>query len=244
MPSATEMLFALGLEDRIVGVTINCNWPPQAKAKAKIGGFFLNLEKIVSLRPDMVVMVAGAQDQSIAELRSRGLPVTTIRSGSLADILSEAERLGQLTGRTTEAEELTSGMRLRLASVEAKVRGLARPTVLVVVGTKPLVVVGENNFIADIIDLAGAENVAAGAETAYPQYSLEALLESDPEYIIFPEGLIDPAELGQDPRWQSLSAVAGGRLLFIDPDVLTRPGPRSVQAVEQIAEFIHEQETQ
>jgi iron complex transport system substrate-binding protein len=280
MPSITEMLFALGLEDRIVGVTTNCNYPPQAKRKEKVGGFFLNLEKTVSLRPDLVVMLEGAQKRDIERFKAFGLPVHTINPRSVEEVKKTLLELGDLTGTRKKAEEVVAGMDKRLSFVEYgvtlseyvdelvdstanleeeeevrveesaaenmieiveyRVLNVKQPQVLVVVGINPLVVVGGETLIDDMLSYAGAQNIAEKTKAAYPQYSFENLLVEDPDYIIFPEGLIRKEEVMKDKRWNSLRAVKKDKILFVNADILSRSGPRVVEAVEQIADFIYQ----
>jgi iron complex transport system substrate-binding protein len=235
MPSITEMLFALGLEDQIVGVTTNCNYPLEALEKEKVGGFFLNLEKVVSLKPDLIVMLEDAQ---------KGDLQNTVDPQTVIEVMGTLVELGEVTGTKEKAEEVVEGMKKRILSVEAKVSELPLKKVLIIVGYKPLIVVGGENFIDDVIRYAGAGNIAADTKAAYPQYSFEKLLDDDPDHIIIPEGVVEKKEIEGDSRWQSLEAVKNDRLLFIDADILSRPGPRVVEAIEEIAEFIHEEETQ
>lgn len=243
MPSITEMLFTLELDDRIVGVTTNCNYPAAAKKKEKVGGFFLNLEKVVLLKPDLVVMLESAQDSDIERLIEYGLPVYTVDPDSVVEVVETIEELGLLTGEEDNAEWVAGQMVKRIQAVEEKVYGLSRKRVLVIVGYKPLIVVGKDNFINDILHYAGARNLAGEAGAAYPQYSFERLLLEDPDYIIIPEGLVKREEIRKDSRWKALSAVQNDRILFINDDILSRPGPRVVEAIEEIAEFIHEKKT-
>ncbi len=244
MPSITEMLFALDLEDRIVGVTTNCDYPPEALKKEKIGGFFLNLEKVVSLKPDLLVMLEGAQKRDIKKFKDFGLPVYTINPETVIGVMGAMVELGEVTGTKEKAEEVVGEMKKRILSVEAKVRELPPEKVLIIVGYKPLIVVGGGNFIDDVLRYAGAENIAGKAKAAYPQYSFENLLDDNPDHIIIPEGVVERKEIEADRRWQSLEAIRNGRILFIDADVLSRPGPRVVEAIEEIAGFIHEKKTQ
>ena len=244
LPSVTEMLYALGLGDRIVGVTTNCNYPPQAKKKEKVGGFSLNLEKVVSLKPDLIIMVSDAQKREIDKFRNYGLKVQTINPRTIAGVMDSLRELGKLTGRERRAETVIAAMKRRLAAVQPTGLGLKlilnkRPKVLAVVGNNPLIVVGGGTFIDDIIKQAGAENVAGSSRAAYPQYSFESLAKENPEYIIIPKGAVRQDELAADPHWRRLSAVRNGKLLVIDADIFTRPGPRVVEAVELIAHFIY-----
>lgn len=244
MPSITEMLYALDLGERVVGVTSNCNYPPQVKKKEKIGGFFLNLEKVVSLKPDLVVMLEDSQKRDVDKFKNFGLPVCAINPRSVADVMDSLLKLGEATGKKRKAERLVSEMRSRIAAVKPRRFSLffvlKRPRILAVVGYRPMIVVGGGTFIDDIIRSAGAENVAGKTRAAYPHYSFEELLRVDPEYIIIAEGIIEKEEIKNDRRWQGLEAVKKGRVMFMNADILSRPGPRVVNAIEEIARLINE----
>lgn len=243
MPSITEMLYALNLEDRIVGVTTNCNYPPEVEEQEKVGGFFINLEKAVSLKPDLIIMLEDAQKRDIKKLEDFGLPIYTVNPQKVIDVMGTLIELGEVTGAKERAEEMVEAMKERILSVEAKYMGLPQENVLVIIGYKPLVVVGGDNFIDDILRYVGVENVAGQSKAAYPQYSFEKLLKDNPDYIIVPEGVVERREIEEDSRWSALDAVRNGRILFINEDILSRPGPRVVDAIEQIAEFIYEKKT-
>ena len=242
MPAVTEILYALDLGDRIVGVTTNDDYPPAARKKEKIGGFFLNLEKVVSLKPDLVIMIEDAQRRDLERFRNYGLPVKTINPHNVNEVMDSIKQIGRWTGKERAADELVARMKRRLAA--AQPTGLSfqtilkkRPKVLAIVGYNPLIVVGGGTFIDDIMKQAGAENIAGKSRQAYPQYSLETLIDERPEYIVTTREII--RGLGKDPRWWKLSAVRDGKVLIMDADVLSRPGPRVIDSVEQIARFIY-----
>lgn len=243
MPSITEMLFALNLDDRVVGVTTNCNYPLAARTKEKIGGFFLNLEKVVSLKPDLVIMLEEAQRRDFEKFRAYGLKVFSLNPRNINEVLESLVAIGKVTGREERARALVYELRSRLERVRPKVgsiRSVLRlPRVVVIVGSNPLIVAGRETFINDIILFAGGDNIAKDANGAYPQYSLEKLLKEDPECIIIPKGIIRREEFIRDSRWQKLGAVKNNRLFFIEPDIISRPGPRVVEAVERIAKFLY-----
>ncbi len=241
IPSVTEMLFALDLQDRVVGVTTGCNYPPEAAKKEKVGGFFLNLEKVVSLKPDLVVMLEDAQKRDIEKFKAYGLKVYTINPRTVEGVMDSLLELGKVTGKEEKAREVAAQMRERIGKVRDKHRFLwfvlRRPKVMVVVGNNPLVVVGGKTFIGDIIKYAGAENVTEKVRGAYPHYSFERLLKDNPEYIIIPRGVVKEAEIRADRRWRNL------RVVFIDPDIISRPGPRVVEAIEEIDRLINGKKT-
>jgi iron complex transport system substrate-binding protein len=243
IPSATEMLFALGLDERVVGVTTNCNYPPAARQKEKVGGFFLNLEKVVALKPDLIVMLESAQAREIENFKSRQLPVYAINPNSVEEVMKTMLALGEKTGTSARAKAVVAEMKKKMASIKALNANRKKPSVLVAVGYRPLIVAGGNNFIDDVVKYAGGENVAGQLKAVYSQYSYEEIIRQNPDYIIFLEGIVKKDEIRNTPPWQNLSAVREGKLLFIDPDILSRPGPRLVIAIEKIAEFIHGKKT-
>lgn len=258
MPSITEMLFAIGLDKRIVGVTLNCNYPPAALRKEKVGREVMNVEKIISLKPDLVVMLKSAQPSEIEKLKKRGLPrqagglpVMTIDPQTVHGVMTAIIELGKATGNNQQAEKLVAQMQARLGKVRramgrvqdspARQKIAQRESrVLVIVGVNPLVVVGGNNFIADIIKTAGAKNVAAKLRGPYPQYSFEQLVKDDPDAVIVVKNVVlGEKEIYNDKRLQKLRAVQNKRVLVIDADIISRPGPRVVDAVEIIANFLY-----
>ncbi len=247
MPSITEMLFALDLSERIVGVTTNCNYPPEARKKEKIGGFSVNLEKIVSLQPDLVVMLESTQQRDIKALKDFGLPVYTIDPTSVAGVMTTLLDLGKKTGRQARAEQVAAEMKRRVGRVKAKRLDLAavltllspdkkRRDALVIVGYNPLIVASRGSFVDDVVKQAGLENIV-GDSHPYPQYSLERIVQTDPNFIIIAEGTVGRKELTRDGRWRGLTAVKNDRVIFINSDLLTRPGPRVVEAIEEIAKL-------
>ncbi|PIS28661.1 hypothetical protein COT42_07415 [Candidatus Saganbacteria bacterium CG08_land_8_20_14_0_20_45_16] len=256
IPAVTEMLFALGLSDRVVGVTTNCNYPPAALKKERIGGFFLNLEKVTSLKPDLVVMQADAQAKEIERFKEFGLPVYSVTLRSVDVVFAEMLQLGVIAGVPDRATQVVEALKQRLGRVEVRTKDyqpklfdvlkLWNPKkkqrqALVIVALNPMIVAGENTFINDLLRYAGVLNVASGGRGEYPQYSFEKLVSENPQYLIMPQGLIRQEELASNSRWRSLEAVRQGRICFIQADILSRPGPRVVEAIEQIANFVYPQ---
>jgi len=241
MPSITEMLYALDLGDQIVGVTSNCNYPPQVEKKAKVGGFFLNLEKVVSLKPDLIVMLKGAQDQDIKKFKRFGLTVYPINPDSVKGVMDSLIELGGVTGKQARARKVVQVMQKRLGKIKIDFKSiLKRKKVIVIVGHKPLIVAGAGTFIDGILIYAGVDNIGAQVKGEYPQYSLEKLVNENPDCLIIPQGMIELAKIKSDKRWRDIEAVKNNKILFIDPDTLSRPGPRVVDVVEEIAAFVHD----
>jgi iron complex transport system substrate-binding protein len=243
MPSVTEMLFALSLDKKIVGVTENCNYPPQAKELEKVGRDQMNLEIIVSLKPDLVVMFGGAQATEIKKFRAFGLPVFVVDPKTVYSVMHSITLLGEATNREHAAYALTEKMERKLNWVAAQVRSSKkkRPRVFVEVWHKPLLTASGGTFVGDVIEKAGGINIAKNAKGPYPEFSFEKLIAADPDVIIIPrQNVPSPDSILNDGRWKKLRAVKEGRVLFIDADLLARPGPRVGLAVEEIAKFLYE----
>lgn len=235
-PSVTETLFALGLGDRIAGVTSYCDYPPETASKEKVGDTQRpSIEKIVALKPDLVIIVTASQlEQFVTRLDELGIPVYVSNPSTVEGVLGAVERLGELTGTGERASELSSSLRARIEAVRARVGDGPRPRVLLILGNEPLITVGGTNFINDLIDRAGGRSISADEKNDYPQYSLESAVAKQPEVIFLQSGEPDlPERLKQTP------AARGGRVYRLDSDLLLRPGPRIVDGLEQMASKIH-----
>lgn len=242
-PSITEILFALGLQERVVGVTDFCDYPPEAKRKMKIGGMVNpSLEVITLLRPDLVLATtAGNRSETVVRLERLGIPVFVVNPKDLQGVFFSIEQIGQVTGRREGATLLVRRLRERVEQVTWRVAGLKRPRVLYVLWSDPLIVPGQETFLNDLIRRAGGESISTGTSIPYPLFSLEEVVARAPEVIIVSKGH------GQDDqtllrRWKdlpTLPAVKAGRLYTIDGDLLNRPGPRIVDGLEVLARILH-----
>ena len=239
MPSITEILFAVGAGDKVVGVTTQCNFPEKAKKIEKVGGMTVNLEKIISLKPDLIVMLQDAQSHDVWRLRARNLPVISVNPHTIDETLDSIQYIGSNALVTWEARRLVLNLRYRLNMIDRGNRNKPDREIFVMVGYNPLVSAGRDTFIDDIIKKAGGKNVIEG-KSSYPQISFEELYKLNPEYIIIPDGIITEKALRSDQKLGRLTAVQNGKILFINPDIIFRPGPRVIDAVEQISEFIEE----
>jgi iron complex transport system substrate-binding protein len=247
VPSITETLFALGLGDRIVGVSEYCDYPEAAKAKPKVGGYFTpNIETIVALNPDLVLTDSFAPEL-ITKLDSLGIPILVINPKDINGILTDIELLGNITGSQKEAKELTDDMKERMDAVSEKVAPLSyRPSVLYVYEandtTKPWIP-GPGSFVDALINMAGGENVAGNASGPWVQFNMEELVNSDPEIILLNVTMgtatISPEALKELPGWKDLTAVKEERIYTINADLVDRPGPRIVEGLEEMAKILH-----
>lgn len=235
-PSITETLFALGIGDRVVGATSYCDYPPEALAVERVGDTVRpSLEKIVARRPDLVLVSTASQlEQLVGRLERIGIPVWVSNPRTLDKVTASIERLGEVTGRQDAAAVLVSNMRARIESVRGRVANLRRPRVLFILGSQPLITVGANSFINDLINIAGGASISADAPSEYPQYSLETALARRPE-VIFLQGGGEPLPR----RLEETPAFRGGRVFQLDPVLLLRPGPRIVDGLEAMAAKIH-----
>ena len=185
-PHITEILFALGLEDRLVGVTQYSDYPEAARKIERVGSYVrLNIEKIVSLNPDLVISTAGGNPREVVErLAALGLKVFVIHPKKMEDIYSNIRSIAAITGREEEGIKLARGMKERVDNIVNKVKGLPRPSVFLQLGASPLLTASEGTFIDDLLNKAGGMNIAAAEPARYPVYSMEAVIKRGPDIII------------------------------------------------------------
>lgn len=242
-PSNTEVLYALGLGARVVGVTEFCNYPPEAKEKPKIGGFTkIDLERVVGLNPDLVLATNIHNRSVVPELEKRGIVVVVVEPKNVNDVLTKITFVGKLTGATENAAKLTAQMQARIDAVTSKVAtAKSKPRVYYEID-KTFFTPGPGSFIDDMITKAGGINIAADAKGSYAQLSPEAIIAKDPEVILL--GSMNfgetPEVVRARPGWANITAVKTGRLIPItNEDVISRPGPRVVEGLELIARALY-----
>lgn len=240
-PSNTEILFALGLGANVIGVTEACDYPTDAKLKPKVGQVEMNIEKIVEMSPDLVVAVAGMQMPVIETLSDLGITVLALDPKTLQGVLDSITLVGKTTGRDEAASLLTQELGNEIQDIQSKaaeaVAGEGRPKVFVEIWDDPLMTAGPGTFIDELIRIAGGENISGDAGMEWPEFSLEVVLERDPEVII--TVWRDADDVRGRPAWKHVSAVKTGRIQKMNPDILTRPGPRLVQGLKELLEIIH-----
>jgi ABC-type Fe3+-hydroxamate transport system substrate-binding protein len=243
VPSATEIIFALGGEDRLAGVTDFCDWPPAARQKPRVGGMVApSLEAIVALRPDVVVLTDEGNGQAtFDDLARLGIPAFVVRAHRLDDVMTLIARLGDLTGRPRAAPLLVDRLRRRIHRVVETVTSAPRPRVLYVLWPEPIIVPGRDGLVTELIALAGGESVTAALPGAYPRLGLEAVVAYRPEIIVLArQGGPEPSTLRATwDRLTALAAVRNSRLEAVDGALLHRYGPRVVDALEALARVIH-----
>jgi len=245
-PSNTEILFALGLGDKVVGVTDFCNYPEEAKSIEQVGTYFdPNIEKIFSLSPDLVLAIADLPEDVIAKMEELGIPAPILNPADLEGILANIQLVGKATGAEKEAEALVSEMRGRIAAVTEKASEVKeRPSVFCEIDatdpSKPWAS-GPGSFMDAMIRLSGGTNVAADAESPWPQLSAEEIIAKDPDIIILADSKfgVTPESVRERPGWEVITAVKEGAIFDIDDDLISRPGPRIVDGLEAVARIIH-----
>jgi iron complex transport system substrate-binding protein len=244
-PSVTEIVFALGAGDRLVGVSGSYDdYPAAAKNIPEIGGagdFGVepNLERVVSLRPDLFLTIEGG-DQWKKRLRGLGVDVFTIDSVSLEDTFHDIETVGRLTGTTDAAERLVERMRAEDREIEAKVAGEPPVSCFFEVFYPPLTTVGPDTFIADLLRRAGCDSVSANARSDYPVWSVDDLVREDPKvFLVSSESGGTAAAVAARPGFAAIAAVMQGRVVLLDSDLVSRPGPRIVDGLRELAEALH-----
>ena len=243
-PSVTEILFALGLGNEVVGVTDYCDYPEQARSKSKVGGYINpNIEAIALLQPDLLVTTLKTNTPRLIEqTEDFGIKVFVLDPKKIEDIFENISLLAKLTYREERARELLGALQDRMHVVRKKVDGISRPGVFLEMGADPLISAGPGSFAHDLIEIAGGRNVAGRSSSRYPRYTLEEILLADPEVIIICSMTPDDPCLAQKrwwKKWTNISAVHNGRIYVIEANLLTRPGPRMVDGLTKIAKAIH-----
>jgi len=240
-PSITETLFALRAGKQIAGVTDYCNYPEEAKERPKVGGIVNpSVEKIISLEPDLVVMSAeGNSREDFRKLESLGRPVFVTNPRTLEGIYKSIMDLGVLSGTREDAVALIEAMKQREEAVRATSGKKVR--IMLIVSLQPLILVGTGTFLAELINLAGGDNVASGTGLTYPTFSRESVVLADPEVAIAMSDLGVNREtlLSMYPEWKNISAIKDGRVFTIDSDIISRPGPRVINGLEMLQEILH-----
>ena len=238
-PSNTEILFALGLGDNVVGVTDWCDYPPEALNKTKVGGYATpDIEKIVALNPDLVLVAYGTPMDVIITMVGLGLTVFGIKTTDLDDLLNDIRRIGEITDKEMEAQALTSAMENRIQAVTNQTAELEQsPRVFYIVWHDPLWTAGSGTFIDELIERAGGVNICQNL-TGYTTISIEEVVARDPEIIITSEWSYDWARNETGPL-ASTNASQTGRIYICDDNLIQRPGPRLVEGLEWFAYLIH-----
>ena len=246
-PSLTEILFALGLDDKIVGVTLDSDYPPAAQEKTKVGTFWQpDTEAVIAAKPDLVVTLQIEQQKSIADSLNRlGYQVLALKIEKIEELFTATQKIGIATGSEQRADELIEQIKGQLNYLKSKYSSTNKPKVLWVVQTEPLRVAGRNTFINEFIELLGGENAIGPTIQQYPPIGTEELLACNAEVII--QTSMGKTNIGRQQqqaeifwrKWASLPAVKDNKIYVVDSDTVLRLGPRLPQGVEMVGHCLH-----
>jgi iron complex transport system substrate-binding protein len=243
-PSLTEIIYYLGLGDRVVGVTNHCNYPPEAARKPKVGSYInLNVEMIVSLAPDLVIGTVDGNEKIVVELLEQaGIPVYVVNPRDVREAVETIAVLGEVCALKEKGKSLAQALSARVNHVVEKTAALKKPLVFLQIDLHPIMSINRRTIHHDLIRLAGGKNMTADEPITYPRISLEEIIQRKPEIILISSmergGKFEKAR--EDwLQWTTIPAVKNGRVHLIDSDLIDRPSPRVVEGLEDMARLIH-----
>ncbi len=247
-PNITEILFALGLENQIAGVTNFCDYPAGVTNKPRIGGFVNpDMERVVSLKPDLVIATRdGNQAGAIQRMEELGFAVYLVDPKGFNGVVSTIRNIGEVTGRREESKAITEKMIKRKEGILRLTQSLPRPRVFFQIGNAPIVTVGKGTLADDLIRMAGGRSISENESVNYPLYSIENVISKAPEIIIMTsmEGNREYANLAKRwQRWGTIPAVKKNAIHVIDSNLVDRPSPRVVDGLEALLRIIHPEVT-
>lgn len=244
LPSSTEIAYELGLGDKIVAVTDNDTYPEEVKTKEKVGGMEINIEKVISLKPDLVL--AEKSIKGLEQLTNAGIDVVTAYSAQNFDqVYDSIELIGQATGTETEAKELIESMKEDLAEIEKKAETITedqQKSVFVEVSPAPeIYTTGKNTFMQEMLEMIHAKNIASNQE-GWVKMNEEAIIQANPDVIITTYGFYTENAKDQvlnRAGWENIKAIQTKQVIDVNSDLVNRPGPRLVEGVEELAEAVY-----
>jgi iron complex transport system substrate-binding protein len=243
-PNLTEIVYYIGLGDRIAGVTNFSYYPPQAAQKPRIGTYVnLNAEKIIDLAPDLAIGTADGNSRGIVRLLDQAkIPVYIVNPRNVMNIIDAIASLGKVLGVEKKARELSEQLRNQVHAVAEKTKGIKRPLVFLQINLKPIITVNKNTFHNDLIRLAGGRNMEEDRANTYPRISIEEVIRRRPEIIIISSmeqgGRFENAKK-EWMKWTNIPAVKNGRVYLMASDLLDRPSPRMIEGLKILAKLIH-----
>jgi iron complex transport system substrate-binding protein len=241
-PNLTEIVYAIGAGDRLVGNTTYCDYPAEARNVAKVGDtLHPSIERILALHPQLVLISTASQLEAFtSQLAEHQIAVFVTDPHDLEGVFRSIQNLGELLNQKDQADELVSSLRRRATAIETAVGSSPPVRVFYQLSGEPLYTAGQDAFVTDIIRRAGGQSVTADVPGAWPRYSAESALAAAPEAIILPTGgSMGAANSTIAPALQKSPAARNGKIFKINDDHLTRPGPRSVAGLEELAYALH-----
>ncbi len=237
-PGHTEVLFAIGAGDQVIAVDTQSDFPRETEEKTKIDAMSPDLEAVDELEPDLVVIMAGPEDV-VQSLDERGLQVLWLElPDSLGSLLDHIDLLGEVTGHTDQSDSLVHAMDARALEFLDKVGATQGQRVYHELDNE-LTTASSSTFIGELYLILNAANIGDDPQQPYPQLTLDAIVDADPEVIIVAHAGASPESVKARPGWQDISAVKNDRIYVVDPDIVNRPGPRLVEGLETLAKLLH-----
>jgi iron complex transport system substrate-binding protein len=245
-PAHTEILFALGLGDRIVGVSDYSDYPPEAKTKPNIGSYDApNIEKIIAAEPDLVLATEEHMTE-VTELESHGITVVALNPKTVREVLDTIEMIGKITGQDKQATSLVANLKQRMNAIAEKTSKLTaeqKPRVFYIIWSDPIWTAGSGTFHDELIRMAGGINIASDL-TGYADISLEAVIAANPQVMIAGVGMGTDNDVTllfaqTEARLKDTDARVNGKVFSVNMDIVSRPGPRIVDALEELLKIIH-----
>ncbi|MFH1074391.1 MAG: cobalamin-binding protein [Candidatus Firestonebacteria bacterium] len=242
-PSNTEILFLLNLGGRIAGVSNICDYPAAAEKKEKVGDFFApNIEKILLLKPDLIIAGGGVQKDLAIKLSALGIPTLTLYPKDLNQVLRDVVLVGKATGKDKEALNLSDSLKVRIENVKEKSKNKKKSKIYFELWNQPITSAGKGSFIEELINIAGGENIFSDINKTFPEVSVEEIIKRNPDIIITAymgkkSGM--KKEIKNRAGWGSIKAVKDDKIFDdINSDLLLRPGPRLVSGLEELSKRI------
>jgi len=243
-PNLTEILYYLGLEDRIVGVTDFSYYPAAALEKPRVGSYInLNVEKIISLSPELVIGISDGNSSGDLELLEQaGIPVFIVNPRNVESVIASVARIGRVCGILEKADSMVVELTRRFEAVRSALQSQKKPLVFLQINSVPIMTVNKTTFHNDLIRLAGGVNMTADEPMTYPRISVEEVIRKEPDVIIISSmergGRFETAKKNW-MQWTSIPAVKNKRVHLIDSDLIDRPSPRIIDGLEAMARIIH-----
>ncbi|SFH52914.1 iron complex transport system substrate-binding protein [Tindallia magadiensis] len=254
-PSQTENLFALGLDDSVIGVSDYCDYPQEVFEKEKLGSSWtINVERIIELKPDIVFVYGESHEEALELMRELNIKVVNVEPENVEEVFESIIKTGELTGKSNEAYEIVKALRVEKRKIVERVNELEPIPVFYQVWDEPLQTAGPESFIHELITLAGGYNIARNTEGAYPMYSVEALIEENPEIYFMPPHVADfdnmteeianslREEVKNRPGYDQIKAIQNDRIELLEPNIVSRPGVRVIEGLEIFASAMHPEE--
>jgi len=238
-PANTEILFALGLGDKVVGVTSYDDYPSQVASITKVGDFAgPNIEAVAAAKPDLILATSGVQADVVKKLEALGATVVVLDPQTLSGVYTDIERVGKVTGTSSKASTLLGGMKADIQSIQAAVAASPTVSAFIEIGQNPLFTAGKGTLMDELITLAGGTNVVT--QPGYVSFSSEQLIKANPEVYLATKGSSsDPSAIEKRPGFSAISAIKSHRVVILDDSIVSRGGPRIVDGLKAIALALH-----